>query len=159
MIRSLQADNFVKGFESLELVGYADPIGIPTIGWGHIGEAAVIGKKITKEEAQRLYDADARNVDAAINLHVLSKGVTLNQNQYDALFSLVFNLGPHNIFTKVYQNGYKSGSVLYNKLLQRDYEAVADRFTDFVKAGGKVLNGLVRRREAEARMFKKKACS
>lgn len=155
MKRSSNIDQFVKGHEALRLTGYLDPTGHPTIGWGHTATAEV-GKTITKQEAQRLYESDAANAEAIIKKYVLDKGVTLNQNQYDALFSMVFNIKPASLFTKVYNNGYPFGSVFYNKLLERDYEGAAERITDFNKSKGVVLPGLVRRREEEQRIFKKK---
>ena len=146
--------DLIKHFEGLHLEAYYDPIGIPTIGYGHIQDV-YMGQVITKEQANEFLREDVEIAENAVNQYVTFT-VPINQNQFDALVSLVYNVGSHNIFTKHYNNGYVSGSSLYNLLLQRLYDDASKRFEDFVKADGQVLNGLVRRRKAERDLFKKK---
>ena len=69
--------------------------------------------------------------------------VELSQNQFDALVAWTFNLGPGNL----------SESTMLKKLNEGDYAAVPDEMRRWNKAGGEVLNGLVRRRDAEAELF------
>ncbi len=72
--------------------------------------------------------------------------VDLTQNQFDALVSWVFNLGPANL----------AASTLLKVLNAKDYEGVPAQIKRWNKAGGKVLQGLIRRREAEALLFQDK---
>ncbi len=72
--------------------------------------------------------------------------VPLNQNQFDALVSLTYNIG----------SGAFNNSTLLKKLNKGDYQGAADQFLVWNKAGGKVMKGLVRRREAEQALFLKK---
>ena len=72
--------------------------------------------------------------------------VDLNQNQFDSLVSWVFNLGPSNL----------SSSTLLTKINNKDWEDVPNQIKRWNKAGGKVLEGLIRRREAEALLFEGK---
>ena len=69
--------------------------------------------------------------------------VKLNQNQFDALVSFTYNLGA----------GALGSSTLLGKLNRGDFEGAADEFPKWNKAGGKVLNGLVKRRAAERSLF------
>ncbi|KQD16250.1 lysozyme [Acinetobacter baumannii] len=70
----------------------------------------------------------------------------LTQNQFDALVSLAYNIG----------SGAFKGSTLLKLLNKGDYKGAADQFLVWNKAGGKVMKGLVRRREAERALFLKK---
>ena len=72
--------------------------------------------------------------------------VDLNQNQFDALVSWVFNLGPSNL----------SSSTLLTRINNKDWKDVPNQIKRWNKAGGKVLEGLIRRREAEALLFEGK---
>ena len=72
--------------------------------------------------------------------------VNLSQNQFDALVSWVFNLGPANL----------KASTLLKVLNSKDYEGVPAQIQRWNKAGGKVLEGLIRRRNAEALLFEGK---
>ncbi|WP_312069487.1 lysozyme, partial [Acinetobacter sp.] len=72
--------------------------------------------------------------------------VPLSQNQFDALVSLTYNIG---------STAFKN-STLLKKLNAKDYAGAADQFLRWNKGGGKVLKGLVRRREAERALFLKK---
>ena len=143
---------FIKSHEGLRLEAYRDVAGIWTIGYGHTNTAKE-GQTITESEAENLLRQDVVTAKNAVNRYVVEKGVPVNQNQFDALVSLVFNLGSHNIFTKNYSNGYPFGSRLYNLLLQFDFEAASQRFTDFIKAGGRTWDGLVKRRKEERDLF------
>ena len=129
----------IKSFEGLELESYLCPAGIWTIGYGHTGNVRK-GQKITKKEADELLDVD---------LSVFRKGVRnlvkvpLNQNQFGALVSFAYNVGLGNLKT----------STLLRLLNEGNYTGAADQLLRWNKSKGKVLTGLVRRREAERAVF------
>lgn len=149
-----EALTLIKEFESLRLAGYRDPIGIPTIGYGHTEAAGGlityvdgqrtarvrVGARITADEAERLKAADlatfAKEIDPLFK-------VGLNPLQYGAAMSLAFNIGPGN---------FRKSSVLREINAGRLAKA-ADAFLLWDKAGGVVLPGLVRRRKAERALF------
>ncbi|MNE73430.1 Lysozyme RrrD [compost metagenome] len=96
--------------------------------------------KISKEQAERMLLNDVQCFEPEIERLV---GVPLTQNQWDALVSFTYNLGSANL-----------GSSTLRRLLNAgDYAADADQFPRWNKAGGKVLAGLTRRREAERSLF------
>lgn len=137
------AARFVARWEGLLLVAYLDTIAVPavyTIGYGHTGHDVYAGERITKAQALRLLTADLRSAARAVaaNIHV-----KLSIRQRMALISLVFNCGP----------GAVSGSTLQRKLNAGHYSAAADCFLEWDHAGGAVVDGLRRRREAERWMF------
>lgn len=132
-------------FEGEVLSVYKDPVGLPTLGVGHLvkpDEKAnyPVGKKITKEESRKFLRNDLKKFEACVNNAVT---VPITQNQFDALVSLAFNIG---------EGGFKRSSVLRN-LNNRKFDAAADAFLAWNKAGGKVLPGLTRRRNAERSIF------
>lgn len=120
---------------------YKDPVGIPTIGVGHVvrsGESFPQG--ITEEESRELLRGDVVIAERAVNEGVK---VVLTQEQFDALVSFVFNVG----------TGAFKRSTLLRLLNQRDYQGAADQFPKWRMAGGKVLQGLVNRRATERQAF------
>jgi lysozyme len=129
----------VKLFEGCKLEAYQDSVGIWTIGYGHT-KGIKKGDKITQEQATKFLHKDLDIHSDPINKLVK---VNLSQNQYDALASFIFNLGGRNFST----------STLLKKLNQEDYQATANEFPRWNKAGGKVLRGLTRRRECEKFLF------
>lgn len=131
--------NLIKQFEGLKLHAYRCPADVWTIGYGHTVSVGA-NDVITEEQAIDLLRQDVAESERAINQHV---HVPLTQNQFDALISFIFNLGVGNFRT----------STLLKKLNAGDYEGAAQEFRRWVKAGGKTLPGLVRRREAESALF------
>jgi lysozyme len=159
MVTSDKGIALIKKWEQLRLSAYLDApsTSIWTIGYGHT-KGVTSRDFIDEIQADKFLREDLMEVEAQIN-HYL-RDVALTQNEFDALVSLVFNVGSGTIFTKRYNNGYAKGSTLYNLLLQGKKEKAGQHFTDFVKAGGQVLQGLVNRRKDEQNMFlKKKVCS
>lgn len=143
MITSEAGKNLIKKFEKLELVGYPDPINIPTIGWGTTvidGRKVRVGERITVEKAQELFDKDLAKFENYVRDLVT---VPLTQPQFDALVSFVYNLGPTN-FKK---------STLLKYINQGKVKEAQAQFLRWNRAGGKVLRGLTRRRLAEAVLF------
>lgn len=131
----------IESFEGLRLEVYNDAAGLPTIGYGHlitVGEDFSGG--ITLEQAQELLSKDTAVAQEAVNTYVT---VPLTQNQFDALCSFVYNVGT---------NAFKESTLL--KLLnKKSYYTAWEEFVKWDKAGGKVVEGLLRRRQAEAALF------
>ena len=132
----------IRDFEGLRLRAYPDLTGILTIAWGHTGPDVYEGQVITQDEAEDLLDADVLKVEQNIKLVVK---VPLNEYQSAALISFTFNLGIGNL----------KKSTLLKKLNNKDYNGAADEFLRWNKAGGKVYEGLTRRRTAERKLFLK----
>lgn len=133
----------IKGFEKLELEAYPDPgsaDGRPwTIGYGTT-EGVQEGDVCTEEQAEEWLALDLENAENVLRNSVK---VGLNQNQFDALVSFVYNVGAA---------AFK-GSTLLRKLNNGSYIAAAAEFGRWNKNNGKVMRGLTRRREAEERLF------
>jgi lysozyme len=130
--------DLIKSFEGLELKAYKDSVGVTTIGYGHT-RTAKMGQAITEAQAEALLRSDLAWVEAAVNK--LAKNPS--QDQFDAMVSFVFNLGETN-FAK---------STLLKKHNAGDFKGAKAEFIRWNKAGGKVLKGLTRRREAEAALY------
>jgi lysozyme len=129
----------IKEFEGRHLKAYQDPVGIWTIGFGHTGRVKP-GQVITPAEAEALLVLDLAHADACVNSNV---SVAIAQAQFDALTSFVYNLGC----------GAFRRSTLLRLINAGEMQAAADQFPRWNKAGGNVLRGLTRRREAERRLF------
>jgi len=139
-----QAFDIVKEFEGLSLVAYPDPGtgGKPyTVGYGHT-TGVFKDTHIDSDFALKLLRIDLENAAAPILEKVK---VPLNDNQFSALLSFVFNVGAGNF----------SGSTLLKKLNEGLYEEAASEFLKWNKAAKKVLPGLTRRRAAERELFLK----
>lgn len=145
----------IEGFEGLFLWAYDDHndhivkpgeqvIGTLTIGYGHTSVAGpprvYVGQEITQEEADAILASDLSSVEIEVN-HLVK--VALNQNQFDALVSFQFNTG---------WLGHPNCSLL-NALNRGSYVAADADFMLYDRASGQVLNGLVRRRAAEKKLF------
>jgi len=135
--------DLVKRFEGFRSAPYRCPAGVWTIGYGHTAGVAAGMPAITEAQAARLLTED---------LAVFAKGVErlikvpVPQNQYDALVSFAYNVG---------LGGLQRSDVLA-RLNAGDAVGAAEAFGRHVKAKGVVLAGLVRRREAERRLFEEK---
>jgi lysozyme len=146
------SDNGVKtlvGFEGVSLRPYNDPVGYATIGVGHLLHKSPVTqadkdkyKNFTAADATKLLRADVKTREAAVDDLVKPK---LTQNQFDALVSFAFNEGV----------GALQNSALLKKLNAGDTKGAADEFLKWNKSNGKVLPGLVKRREAERALFLK----
>lgn len=139
MLPSQQAVNLVKASEGCRLTAYTDSVGVLTIGYGHTGGVRP-GQTITQEQADAFLVQDLATAAAAVSRHVV---VPLNQNQFDALTSFVFNLG----------EGALERSTLLKLLNQRNYQAAAAQFPVWCMAGGQALRGLIERRAKERTLF------
>jgi lysozyme len=145
---SKAALDLIRHFEGLSLVGYLDPIGIPTIGYGRTGPVAVVGKRITLSEADALLDEDVARHAQIVRDQIT---VPLTQGEFDALASLVFNLGYIPKSLKACLNGgvTDAGKVM----TPGSYGSALLQFPRNCRAAGKPLKGLYRRRLAEACLF------
>lgn len=132
--------SMVKDFEGLQLTAYRCPAGVLTIGYGHTGPEVSPNLSITSDKADSFLRADLRFAEWGVRTY--SK-VPLTQGQYDALTDFAFNLGI----------GALRDSTLMKKVNAKDFASAADEFGKWIHAGGKVLPGLVRRREAERALF------
>ncbi|MGQ6015097.1 lysozyme [Serratia sp. IR-2025] len=134
--------DFLKRQEGEKLSAYKDTRGIPTIGVGHTGlvdgKPVAMGMTISKEKSSDLLRFDLQWTERAIN----TENVTLNQNQYDALCSLVFNIGASAF----------NGSTLLRKLKAGDYSGAADQFLAWKRAGNDP-DILLPRRQRERALF------
>lgn len=136
--------SLIKQFEGLRLTGYQDSVGVWTIGYGWTqpvdGKPIRAGITIKEETAERLLRTGLVGYERDVSKLVKVK---LTQGQFDALVSFAYNLGARALST----------STLLQKLNAGDYAGAADEFPRWIKAGGKVLPGLTRRREAEQALF------
>ncbi|HDU5651462.1 TPA: lysozyme [Klebsiella aerogenes] len=137
----------IKDFEGCRLTAYPDPGtgGAPwTIGYGWTlpvdGKPVRPGMTIDQATADRLLKTGLVSYENDV-LKIVK--VKLTQGQFDALVSLAYNIGSRALST----------STLLKKLNDGDIKGAADEFLRWNKAGGKVLNGLTRRREAERALF------
>ena len=137
--------DLIRRFEGCKLNPYLCPAGYWTVGYGH-----VIGNGKTKPEKQ-LYTQEEVNELLRTDLARFEQGVLrycpvhLTQFEFDSLVSFSFNLGL----------GVLQRSTLRRKILRQDKQAAARNILKYNRAGGQVLKGLTRRREAEYRMFTK----
>lgn len=134
----------IKQFEGCKLTAYQDSVGVWTIGYGWTqpvdGKPIRAGMTIKQETAERLLKTGLISYESDVSRLVK---VGLTQGQFDALVSFTYNLGARSLST----------STLLRKLNAGDYTGAANEFLRWNKAGGKVLNGLTRRREAERALF------
>lgn len=141
MKTSANGINLIKQFEGLELEAYQDAVGIWTIGYGHTGPDVKPGMRITEKEADNLLSKRlAREFEPGVNSAIRGD---VNQNEFDALVSLAYNIGV---------SALKKSTVI-KRLNKGDIMGAADAILWWNKAGGRVLNGLVRRRAAERALF------
>lgn len=128
----------------------ADAKGFPTIGVGHLvkkGDTSYDGKTLSDEEVDKLFEADVKWAVDIIN----GLGLKLKQNEFDALVSFVYNVGPGKKGVKdgliTLRNGDTS-SVLRN-MRAGNIRAAGDSLLSWTRSAGAVLPGLVTRRQAE----------
>ncbi|NIF32829.1 lysozyme [Enterobacter sp. Cy-643] len=135
--------DFIKREEGEKLTGYSDSRGIPTIGVGHTGNVngvpVFVGMKITAEQSSILLKGDLSWVENTLEAYVKC---TLNQNQYDALCSFIFNIGA---------SAFK-GSTLLKLLNMANYQGVANEFPKWKKSGD-AADILLPRRLRERALF------
>ena len=132
--------DLIKLFEGLRLTAYQDMVGVWTIGYGHTGPDVKAGLTITQQQAEQLLINDLARFNNGVNALVTVK---INQNQFDALISFSYNLGL----------GSLQQSTLLRLLNAGNFQAAADQFPRWDRAGGKEVAGLLARRNAERALF------
>lgn len=144
----------LKQWEGFKLNVYNDSAGLPTIGVGHLitqserssgdivinGVAVPYAGGLTQQQVLDLLSQDVKPAEQSVNNGVK---VPLDQNQFDALVSFTFNVG----------GGAFAGSTLLKVLNQQQYTEVPNQLLRWTKAGGKVVQGLVNRRENEIKLW------
>lgn len=156
MILSEDGSNLIKRFEGVRLKPYRCPAGLWTIGVGSVlypeqhaqtlKERAQFCLKpehfrnFTEDEVDELFRKDIRRFERGVRRLIT---YPINQHQFDALVSFAFNLGL----------GALQRSTLRRKINRGDLVGAQEEFPKWRRAGGKILQGLVRRRAAEAAMF------
>ena len=130
--------NLIMKYEGCRLKAYK-PVKTErywTIGYGHYGADVSEGMVITHADAIKLLQKDIRKFESLVN----KKNLNLTQNMFDALVSFTYNCGGANLDLLVYNRSLKE---------------IADAMLKYNKAGGKTLNGLVKRRNEERALFLK----
>lgn len=140
MKASINCIEMIKHFEGVRLKAYKP---VPTekywtIGYGHYGADVAAGMVITQAMAENYLRSDLAKFEANVNKY--DSVYHWNQNEFDALVSFAYNLGS---IDQLVNNG------------MRGKAEIADKMIQYTKAGGKVLSGLVRRRQAERNLFVK----
>lgn len=135
----------IKHHEGCRLEPYRDPIGLWTVGYGHlIGDGKTLPiewfRKFTQEEVDALLKKDLERFERGV-LRLCPNNLT--QSRFDALVSFAFNLGLGNL----------QASTLRRKHNRSDVFGASQEFVRWNKAGGKVLRGLTIRRQDEARLY------
>ena len=137
--------SLIQQFEGFSAKPYLCPAGVPTIGYGATyypdgRRVTMQDRPVTVAQATDMLRSMLTSYEAGVNRYVQ---VPLTQGQFDALVSFAYNLG---------LSALKS-STLLRLLNLRDYAGAAAQFLRWNRAGGKVLPGLTRRREAERKLF------
>lgn len=127
----------IKKYEGCRLSAYLCPAGVPTIGYGHT-KGVKLGQTITQEKAEKLLEEDIKVFCKKVDKY--DKIYKFNQNEYNALLSFCFNIGSLDQLTA-------KGT--------RSKEVIGEKMKLYVKANGRTLSGLVRRRNEESALYKK----
>lgn len=131
--------DLIKSFEGFRSVAYLCPANVLTIGYGHT-KTVKIGQKITELQAEKLLLDDLATAENYVN----SLKLNINQNQFDALVSFVFNCGSGN---------FAKSTLLKMIRVNPNSDNIRFEFSRWNKGGGKVLGGLTRRRKAESDLY------
>jgi lysozyme len=139
----------IKRFEGLSLKPYLCPAKIPTIGYGNTfyknGKKVTLNDKpITEQKAVEMLKQSLEKFEQYVDSYCID---TITQNQFDAIVSFCYNVGPANL---------KSSTLLKKVNANANDETIRAEFMKWTKGGGKVLKGLVTRRTAEADLYFKK---
>lgn len=132
--------DLIKKFEGCRLTAYKCPAGVWTIGFGWT-EGVTPGMTISRAQAEELLRKGIHKYEDAVTAGIDNAPTT--QNQFDAMVSLCYNIGAGNFRKSTVLREHRSAN----------YSQAAKAFLMWNKAGGKVLNGLVARREAEKALY------
>jgi lysozyme len=134
--------DLIKDFEGLRLIAYQDSVGIWTIGYGHTGPEVHKGGSMTAAEAEQTLRQDLAIFEEGITRSL--GGAETSENQFAAMVAMAYNIG---------LKAFRSSSVLRFHREHKPIEA-ANAFNLWNKAGGKVIDGLTRRRKAEGDLYR-----
>lgn len=137
---SIRVMERIKYFEGFRAKTYICPSGFKTIGYGHKLSSNDFRVNIDKNEAEVLLLQDITKAAMAVVRNINTK---LTEGQFDALISFVFNLG----------SAALQRSTLRQKINRNEHEEVPKEFMRWIYANGKILPGLIRRREMEVAMY------
>ncbi|WP_263368033.1 lysozyme [Edaphobacter bradus] len=129
-----------KSFEGLRLNAYPDSAGVSTIGYGHTGRGVHPGLTITEDQATTFLLSDLAHAVTGVNRLVTAP---IHQNHFDALVDFTFNLGLATL----------AHSTLLRAVNAGDLASAAGQFILWDHIRGTVVPGLLRRRQAEAKLF------
>lgn len=131
----------IQHYEGYSPFPYDDVVGVSTVGWGHvILDSDDLDYPLMPDEAEELLRKDLGKAEKGVNQSLL---LPLARCRFDALTSLSYNIGVSN-FQK---------STLLRRVNEQRHNEVRAQFLRWVNAGGKIIKGLVRRREGEADMY------
>jgi lysozyme len=130
-----------KRFEGLRLEAYQDQGGIWTVGYGHTGSDVKPSRQVTEFEAEALLRADLRDAIACVNRSVRAP---IGQHHFDAMVDFCYNIGRGNF----------GRSSLLAYVNSRDFAEAEAQFARWDLVNAQPAPGLVRRRAAEAAMFR-----
>ena len=139
---SQEGISLIKKFEGCELEAYYDAVNVLTIAYGRT-KLVKAGDTCTQEQADAWLEEELHEYGGYVNNAVK---VDLTQNQFDSLTSWTYNLGPSNL----------NSSTMLVKINEKDWDEVPNQIKRWNKAGGNVLKGLIRRREAESLLWEGK---
>lgn len=144
MRASDKAKDLIKSYEALKLKAYKCPAGVWTIGYGHTAGVKQ-GMEISRQRAEDLFVNDLYTISEYPISDIFYKAkVTLTQNQFDALCSLVFNIGTTN---------FRKSTLLKKALVDPNDKSIYNEFKRWNRSGKKELEGLTRRRIREANLY------
>ena len=138
--------DFIKSWEGYYSKPYYDCVGVKTLGYGMTGEEIEGIDYVTEEQAtEMLKEWINKKYAPVIKSDLDSKGITLKQNEFDALVSFAYNCGTAGLL----------GSTLYKNICAgiRDSNTIISNFQAWSNGGGHRIEGLYRRRTKEAAMF------
>jgi lysozyme len=141
MKTSQKGIELIKEFEGFKPEAYICPAGVLTIGYGHT-KGVKAGQSITERQAEQFLKEDLADAENVVMKYAGKSAI--NQNRFDALVSFVFNLGERN---------FKISTLL--KIVRKTPESPCIRaeFEKWIYSNGNAMNGLLRRRKAEAELY------
>ena len=138
--------DLIKSFEGLKLKPYLCPAKVPTVGYGSTfyendKKVKLTDPSITEQRASELLLDSLKSFERYVDSYCRDD---INQNQFDALVSFCYNLGPANL---------KSSTLLKKANVNPNDPTIAQEFLRWNKAGGRALKGLTKRRQAESNLY------
>ncbi len=149
-----KGEKLIKHFESCRLDAYQDSKGIWTIGWGNTsyenGARVKEGDHVSQHRADELFRRISQKFVNEVSY--LTRGIQLQQHQFDALVSFAYNVGA-DIDADEIAEGLGDSTLLRLILENTDHPGISGEFLKWNESGRKVLPGLIRRRKSEAYLY------